>query len=127
MWASFVPVTLGFGVFFQRPGTRGAVKLSLIVPRSFAEKVPQFLQILATKDFRQKLDDKLAAILPVLLDTRPDGPNVYALDTVYRRLPSGQSEITEAAFVDVKTGRIVVHEVVEHKWRATGATNLSGF
>jgi hypothetical protein len=52
---------------------------------------------------------------------------VYALDTEFRRLPSGQFEVTEAAFVDVKTGRIVVHTVLEHKRTETAATKLSGF
>lgn len=116
----------GIWGFLSKTGYAGRRQV-IDVPRSFVEKVPQFLQILATKDFRRKSDDKLAAILPVLLDARPDGPNVYALDTEFRPLPSGQSEVTEAAFVDVKTGRIVVHTILEHKRTETAATKLSGF
>jgi len=98
--------------FLLETGHRKAVP---DVPRSFAEKAPQFLQILATRDFRQKSDYKLAVILPVLLDARLDSLNVYAVDTEFCRFPSGQCKVTEAAFVDVKAGRIVVHAVLEHK------------
>jgi hypothetical protein len=116
----------GIWRLFSKTGYAGRRQV-IDVPRSFAEKVPRFLQILATKDFRRKIDDKLAAILPVLLDARSDGPNIYALDTEFRRLPLGQFEIAEASFVDVKTGRIVVHAVLEHKRTETVATKLSGF
>jgi hypothetical protein len=89
--------------------------------------VPQFLHTLATNNLLWKSDDRLAAILPALLDTRPDGPEIYALDTEYRRLPSGQREVTEVAFVDIKTGRIVVHAVLEHNHTENAVTKLSGF
>jgi hypothetical protein len=125
MWASFVSVT-GIWSFLSKTGYAERSQV-IDVPRSFAEKVPQFLQILAIKDFRRKIDDKLAAILPVLLDARPDSPNVYALDTEFRPLPSGQSEVTETTFVDIKTGRIVIYTVLEYKWTETLAIKLNRF
>ena len=95
------------------------------IPRSFADNIARFIQILDTKNFQ--LGFRLATILPKLLDASLDVANVYALDTEFHHLSSGRVEATEVAIVDVKTCRIVANAILDHSRTGLVATRMLGF
>jgi len=95
------------------------------IPRSFADNIARFIQILNTKNFQ--LGFRLATILPKLLDANLDVANVYALDTEFHHLPSGRVEATEVAIVDVKTCRIIVNAILDHSRTGLVATRMLRF
>jgi hypothetical protein len=95
------------------------------VPRSFANNITRFVQILTTRDFQ--LGYKLAAIVPKLLDADLDDANVYALDTEFHHLQSGHIEVAEVAIVAVKTGRIIVNAVLDHSRAGLVETKMNKF
>lgn len=66
-------------------------------------------------------DSYFKAILSAILDPDPDGPRVYAVDTEFHRAPGANLAISEVAFVDAKSGKIVVDAILGDKMRGVAA------
>lgn len=97
------------------------------VPRGFVENVLTYSTNFATKQYQWTNHRDLAAIIPVLLDTSPDAPTLYALDTEFCRLESGRFKMTEAAIIDVKASRIAVSAVLDERRAVEVSTKLGKF
>jgi hypothetical protein len=79
--------------------------------RSLIEKLdgPSILYEMFHRLFKWQTSE-LSEILPAILDPHPNAPKVYAVDTEFYQPKSGGAiQITELAFIDVKTGQVVVN------------------
>jgi hypothetical protein len=97
------------------------------VPRGFAENASIYSTNFATKQYQWTNYRDLTAIIPVLLDTSPNIPTLYAVDTEFCRLESGRVKMTEAAIIDVKAGRIATSAVLDERRAVEASTKLGKF
>lgn len=91
--------------------------------RSLIEKLdgPSILHEMVHRLFKWQTSE-LSEILPAILDPHPNAPKVYAVDTEFYQSKSGGAiQITELAFVDVKTGQVVVNAAFDDQ-RAINAS-----
>lgn len=81
------------------------------VPRSLIKNGSNILHDLARRTFSwNSLSPRLQTTLRALLDSKPDAPKAYALDTeFYRERKTGERKVSEIAIVEIETGNIVVH------------------
>jgi hypothetical protein len=90
-------------------GTQGLYE----VPQRLVNQAPSILHGLAHQAF-PLWSSESKEVIQALLDSSPDAPNIYSLDTEFRYAThSGGHRITEVALVDVKTGQLVVHAVFD--------------
>jgi hypothetical protein len=83
------------------------------VPQRLVNQAPSILHGLAHQAF-PLWSSESKEVIQALLDSSPDAPNIYSLDTEFRYAThSGGHRITEVALVDVKTGQLVVHAVFD--------------
>jgi hypothetical protein len=62
----------------------------------------------------QHPDPKFKKVIHALLDSRPDAPRVYALDTEFSRFKKDkQCNVSEVAMVDIRTGGLVAHTILD--------------
>src|SRR5207249_3490209 len=92
------------------------------IPQQLAARVPSLLCKLGHANFSTG-HGSLESIIDTLLN--PCGPRVFAVDTEFWNL-SGKNQITEVAFVDVRTGEVVVHAVFDDH-RALEASSKMSF
>ena len=78
---------------------------------------PQVLSGMLNRIFKSE-SPELTDVLSAISNPDPDGPRVYAIDTeFYQPHTGGGRTISEVAFVDVKTGQIVVDAVLNDEKR----------
>jgi hypothetical protein len=83
------------------------------VPQRLVNQAPSILHGLAHQAF-PLWSSESKEVIQALLDSSPDAPNIYSLDTEFwYATHSGGQRITEVALVDVKTGQLVVHAVFD--------------
>jgi len=89
---------------------------------------PQVLSGMLNRIFKSE-SPELTDVLSAISNPDPDGPRVYAIDTeFYQPHTGGGRKISEVAFVDVKTGQIVVDAVLNDEKRAVEAsTKLAAY
>ncbi len=99
-------------------------KTGLVMSRSLIERLdgPQTLVEMANRNFEPDTSE-LTEILSAILNPNPDGPKVYAVDTEFHQPRTGGAlQISEVAYVDVKTGQIVVNAILTDDKRAVDAS-----
>jgi hypothetical protein len=93
--------------------------------RTLTEKLDgrSVLYKMAHQDFRWQTSD-LAEILLAILNPNLDAPKIYAVDTEFHQPKMGGAiQITEVAFVDIKTGQVVVNAAFnddQRQWMRPG-------
>lgn len=92
------------------------------IPQELAARVPSLLHKLGHANFSTDHGSLKSAINTLL---NPCGPRVFAVDTEFWNL-SGRNQITEVAFVNVRTGKVVVHAVFDDH-RALEASSKMSF